>query len=199
MSGKVILRFYEELNFHLPEHLRKKDFELEFEGEPTIQELIESLGVPSEEVDLILAQGRSVGFGYGPKDGERVSVYPIFESINIAEVTQLPDRPLRTTKFVVDSDLVDLAIFMAEEGYDIRFNVFSSWDEIRSISVKEERIILSTHPALVQSEDVTHAILLPLASPELQLEKLLERLDVDRVEKRSSTETPALHLTYPER
>ena len=60
----VILRFYEELNRFLPEHLRKRDFEFEFKEEATIQAIIESLGVPSEEVDLILAEGQSIGFDY---------------------------------------------------------------------------------------------------------------------------------------
>ena len=37
--------------------------------------MIESLGVPHAEVDLILVNGESVGFDYIVQDGDRVSVY----------------------------------------------------------------------------------------------------------------------------
>lgn len=176
--AKVILRFYEELNCYLPEHLRKRDFEFEFKEEATIQAIIESLGVPSEEVDLILAEGQSIGFDYVAHTGERISVYPVFESINIAEVTCLPYRPLRSTKFVLDSDLEDLAAHMKQVGYDVRFDLSNSWGEIMAISQKERRIILTSHPALLKSKEVTHAILLPSAAPEIQLRGILDRLEI---------------------
>ena len=45
--------------------------------------MIEALGVPHTEIDLILINGRSVDFTYILQDGDRVSVYPVFESLNI--------------------------------------------------------------------------------------------------------------------
>jgi hypothetical protein len=176
--AKVILRFYEELNCYLPEQLRKRDFEFEFKEEATIQAIIESLGVPSEEVDLILAEGQSIGFDYVARTGERISIYPVFESINIAEVTCLPYRPLRSTKFVLDSDLEDLAAHMKRVGHDVRFDSCNSWSEIMKISEKERRIILTSNPALLRSKGVTHAILLPSTAPEIQLQGIMDRLEI---------------------
>jgi len=175
----VTLRFYEELNLHLPEHWRKTDFEFEFKEELTIQGIIESLGVPSEEIDLILAEGQSVGLGYVPRTGERVSLYPVFETLNISGVTRLPHRPLRSTRFVLDPDLRNLAIHMRGIGHDVHFDSFSSWSEIIRISKKEKRIILTSHPELLQSEEVTHAILLPATAPEIQLQEIMDRLEID--------------------
>ena len=59
---------------------------------------IESLGVPLSEVDLILVNGRSVSFRYRLKDGDRVSVYPIFEQIDITGVTRVRNVPLKEIK-----------------------------------------------------------------------------------------------------
>ena len=61
-------RFYEELNDFLPKEKRKTRFEHKFTGQTSIKDMIESLGVPHIEVDLILVNGISVNFSYIVKD-----------------------------------------------------------------------------------------------------------------------------------
>jgi len=95
---KELFRFYEELNDYLAEGCRKRDFEVRFEEPITVGKAIESLGVPLSEVDLILVNGRSVSFRYRLKDGDRVSVYPIFEQIDITGVTRVRNVPLKKIK-----------------------------------------------------------------------------------------------------
>jgi hypothetical protein len=46
--------------------------------------MIESLGVPHTEVELLLVNGESVGFDRLLGDGDRVAVYPKFEALDIA-------------------------------------------------------------------------------------------------------------------
>jgi len=91
---EVAFRFYEELNDYLPERCRKRDFEVRFEGSVTVGKAIESLGVPLSEVDLILVNGKSVSFRYRLKDGDRVSVYPIFEQLDISGLTRVRKQTL---------------------------------------------------------------------------------------------------------
>jgi len=91
---EVIFRFYEELNDYLSEGCRKRDFEVRFEKPVTVRKAIESLGVPPSEVDLILVNARSVSFRYRLKDGDRVSVYPIFEQLDISGLTRVRKQPL---------------------------------------------------------------------------------------------------------
>ncbi len=57
-------RFYEELNDFLPRHQRKRDIPYIFTAHPAVKDSIEALGVPHTEVDLIIINGRSVGFAY---------------------------------------------------------------------------------------------------------------------------------------
>ena len=66
-----------------PAAQRQVSFEHEWRGTPSIKHLIESLGVPHTEVDLVLANGESVDFTYQVRDGDRISVYPMFESLDI--------------------------------------------------------------------------------------------------------------------
>ncbi len=67
----VTFRFYEELNDFLPRRRRKVDFEIMFKGKRSIKDMIESLGVPHTEVDLILVNGKSVDFNYTLQDKDR--------------------------------------------------------------------------------------------------------------------------------
>jgi len=90
----VEFRFYEELNDHLPPHRRKRTFPVEIAGESTVGELIVDLGVPCDEVDLLLVEGESSDFGRRLTGGERVAVYPVFERFDITPATRLPGRPL---------------------------------------------------------------------------------------------------------
>ncbi|UCF72467.1 MAG: MoaD/ThiS family protein [Deltaproteobacteria bacterium] len=94
MSCNAYFRLYEELNDYLPHEKRKITFSLSLENPTTIKEAICLLGVPPEEVDLVLVNGESVPFNHAINEGDRISVYPIFESLDITEVTRLRDRPL---------------------------------------------------------------------------------------------------------
>ncbi len=96
--GEVIrtveLRFYEELNDHLPPERRKRTFAVELAAAISAGELISALGVPLAEVDLLLVDGESCGFERRLAGGERLAVYPVFERFDITPLTRLPDRPL---------------------------------------------------------------------------------------------------------
>ena len=80
--------------------------------------VIEDLGVPHTEVDLVLADGQSVGFDHRLRDGESISVYPVFESWDIAAVSKVRPEPLREVRFVVDVHLVTLAGYLRMLGFD---------------------------------------------------------------------------------
>jgi sulfur carrier protein ThiS len=94
MSYKAYFRLYEELNDYLPAKKRKITFSLSVQDPTTIKEAICSLGVPPEEVDLVLVNGESVPFNHVIREGDKISIYPIFETLDISNVTRLRDQPL---------------------------------------------------------------------------------------------------------
>ncbi len=111
-------RFYAELNDFLPPSKRLVPFSYPFEVSGSVKDMIESLGVPHTEVDLILANGESVGFSYLVRDGDRISVYPVFESIDIAPIVRVRPQPLRDPRFVLDTHLGRLASYLRMLGFD---------------------------------------------------------------------------------
>jgi len=94
MNDKVYIRVYEELNDYLPPGKRKTTFSISLKGESTTKDVICLLGIPPEEVDLVLVNSESVPFSHSILEGDRVSIYPIFESIDISSITRLRDKPL---------------------------------------------------------------------------------------------------------
>jgi hypothetical protein len=75
---RVDVRFYAELNDFLPRWRRKRPTTCYFDVSGSVKDMIEALGVPHTEVDLILANDESVDFSYRVQDGDKISVYPVF-------------------------------------------------------------------------------------------------------------------------
>lgn len=173
---KVQIRFYEELNDFLPRHTRKKDQQCAFRDRRSVKDLIESLGVPHTEVDLILVNGRSVSFAHIVEDGDRISVYPIFETLPIKDVTRLRPAPLRVSRFVCDVHLGTLARRLRLLGFDTLFNIHTGDTELASLSSEEARILLTRDRSLLMRNIVTRGLVVRAHKPDEQVHEILERL-----------------------
>lgn len=171
-------RFYEELNDFLPYRWKKVAFQYEFSGRPSVKDAIEALGVPHTEIDLILVNGTSVDFTYHLDDGDRVSVYPVFESLDIGSVTRLRAKPLRESRFILDAHLGKLAKHLRLCGFDCLFNNHYSDPELIDIAGTERRIILTRDRALLRNGRVTHAYWIRSQEPGEQLKEVLVRFNL---------------------
>ena len=178
MSGRVAIRFYEELNDFLPPARRKVAFEHAFRQSGSIKDVIEALGVPHTEVDLILVNGSSVDFDYLIRDGDRISVYPMFESMDIAPVTRLRPVPLRTTRFVLDTHLGRLAAYLRLFGFDTLYRNDYDDPTLAAISAAERRILLTRDRQLLMRKQVTHGYFVRETQPRQQLIEVLRRFDL---------------------
>ncbi len=69
------------------------NFPYHFNGKPSVKDAIQAIGVPHTEVDLILVNGISVTFDQHLQPGDQISVYPVFETLDISDVTHLRPRP----------------------------------------------------------------------------------------------------------
>lgn len=176
--AKGTFRFYEELNDFLPKHRKKVDFEAEINGRTSIKEIIEEFGVPPTKVDLVLINGESVDFNCVIKDGDRVSVYPVFESLNIQNVTLLRRFPLRRIRFIADIRLKDIIKPMRMLGFDIEFNDSFTTQDIIEKSIQEKRIILTERKELLKSKSITHGMLIPSGSTVEQVTNIIDDLDI---------------------
>ncbi len=175
---KAIFRFYEELNDFLPECQRKTDFEAAFQGKRSVKDMIEALGVPHTEIDLILINGKSVDFSYIIQDGDRVSVYPVFESLNIENATRLRKVPLRDTRFIAHVHLRDMVKYMRLLGLDVYYDPLLSNRQLIEISRRQKRIILTRSKKLLKFREVTHGIFVRPGTVESQIKRIIDYLDL---------------------
>lgn len=179
MSLKVAyFRFYEELNDFLPTARRKQSFSYHFKGNPSIKDLIESLGVPHTEVDMILVNGKSVDFSWKPSDKDQISVYPVFESLDITQVTHLRNRPLRIVRFICDVHLGKLTKYLRLLGFDTYFDKNINDNEIITISLSEKRIILTRDRQMLKNNRITHGCWIRSTDPRAQIREVMARFDL---------------------
>ena len=149
-------RFYAELNDHLSPDRRYKTLENAFFTPAAVKDMIEGFGVPHTEVDLIIANGQSVGFSYLVQAGDRIAVYPMFESFDVSAEQRLRTRPLRNPKFILDVHLGKLAAYLRMLGFDAEYGRSSADAELAHIAATEHRILLTRDRGLLKHGVVTH-------------------------------------------
>src|ERR1019366_5098447 len=148
-------RFYAELNDFLLLERRFTEFAYGFLDAAPVKDRIESFGVPHTEIDLILVNGQSVDFAYRVQDGDRISVYPVFEAFDIAGLTRLRPEPLREPRFVLDTHLGKLAAYLRLTGFDTLYQNCWGDEELARISRDEHRILLTRDVGLLKRSAVT--------------------------------------------
>ncbi|RLC49126.1 MAG: twitching motility protein PilT [Candidatus Cloacimonadota bacterium] len=171
-------RFYEELNYFLPLDKRKVRFIHYFKGRASIKDMIEAIGVPHPEVDLILINGKSVDFSYIVQHQDEVSVYPVFESLDISKVTKLREKPLRNVKFILDVHLGKLAVYLRIFGFDVLYRNNFTDNDIVHIIEKDNRILLTKDRGLLKRKIVTHGYCVREINPKKQAIEIVKRFDL---------------------
>ncbi len=180
---KICFRFYEELNDFLSKNKRKARFEHNFIDRASVKDVIESFGVPHTEIDLILVNGKSIGFDYLINDGDDISVYPVFESFDISDVQHLRPAPLRNPKFICDVHLGKLARYLRILGLDILYKNNFADEDIAMISLKDKRAILTRDLGILKRSEITHGYFLRSVNVEEQTEEVVKRFDLQKLIK----------------
>jgi len=190
----VTFRFYEELNDFLAPDQRGCEFTCTCARAATTKHMIESLGVPHTEVELLLVNGESVGFDRLLGDGDRVAVYPKFEALDIVPLLRVRERPLRVMRFIADAHLGGLARLLRMIGFDTLHDSHYVDDEIERISRTECRIVLTRDRDLLKRRGITHGCYVHAVRSAGQLSEIVDRLDLARS---SRPFTLCLHCNAP--
>lgn len=173
-------RFYEELNDFLAPMRRHQAFAAPCARAATTKHMIEALGVPHTEVELILVNGESVGFDRLIADGDRVAVYPKFEALDITPLLRVRERPLRESRFVADAHLGGLARLLRLAGFDTLYDNNFDDDEVVALALRDGRIVLTRDRELLKRRELTHGCFIHALKPEEQVREIFARLDLAR-------------------
>ncbi len=175
---EATLRFYAELNDFLPPERRGRPFQHVFQGTPSVKDLIEALGVPHTEVDLILVDGESVGFEQRILGGERISVYPMFETIDIEPLLKVRPQPLRVTRFALDTHLGRLSAYLRMLGFDAWYSNEADDRALAMEASEHRRILLTKDRGLLKRSVVTRGYYVRAIRPLDQVVEVLDKFDL---------------------
>lgn len=173
--ARATFRFYGELNDFLPPERRRTEFEAPCAQAATTKHMIEALGVPHTEVALILVNGEPAGFGKPMADGDRVSVYPGFTTLDPASSASLQPKPPFVPRFVADAHLGGLARLLRMAGFDTLYDNGFLDPDLVAIARSEDRIVLSRDIELLKRRDVALGCYLHATDPDEQLREVAFR------------------------
>ncbi|MGD2058911.1 MAG: Mut7-C RNAse domain-containing protein [Anaerolineales bacterium] len=167
-------RFYAELNDFLPQAQRHVRFQHPFLGNPGIKDVIEALGPPHTEIDLIFVNGVSVGFEHALQGGDRVSVYPRFRELDISVLYNLRPPALDPIRFVLDMHLGRLAAYLRMLGFDCLYWTDAADDRLAQVSHDQRRVLLTRDRGLLKRSIVTYGYWVRHTQPRAQLREVVD-------------------------
>jgi uncharacterized protein with PIN domain len=178
MPDEVNIRFYAELNLLLPAEQRDIGFNYEIRKRRSVKDLIESIGVPHTEVDLIFVNDQSVDFTYQVEGGEQIRIYPSCSNFdNPALIHNQPDTP-EEPGFLADVHLGRLATYLRMLGFDTLYRNDYEDATLAHISAQQNRILLTCDRKLLMRKAVSHGYLVKSRKPRRQIHEVLKRFDL---------------------
>lgn len=151
-KAQVTMRFHGALNDFLSPAHRHQTFSHALRGCPSVKDLIESLGPPHPEVDVVRVDGAAVDFTHRVQPGACVEVYPasMVEAPGVRVGPPLQDTP----RFVLDVGLGRLVGFLRMLGFDALWRNDFADDTLARLSHDEDRILLSRDIGVLKRGEV---------------------------------------------
>jgi hypothetical protein len=167
------------LNDFLDPGARQRPIEAEAHFGTSVKDLVESLGVPHVEIDLITVNGESRGFDHRIGDGDRIGVYPEFSVFDLDPIRRIHRPPVPPGRFVLDVHLGRLARYLRLFGMDVCYRNDYTDPELVRVSLEENRTLLSRDRELLKRNAVIHGFRLRSTRPIKQLMEVFVRLPAD--------------------
>lgn len=178
MPFSVTLRMYASLNDFLPAARRQTAFQHTLPLSSSVKDLIEAVGVPHTEVDLILANDEWVGFDQPVAPGDRIAVFPAFKTLDLANLHRLQPSALAEPCFLADNHLGRLTRYLRMLGFDAVHDLRLQDDELARRSAREDRILLTRDRALLKRKVVKRGYWLRGVDPRRQLAEVVDHFDL---------------------
>ena len=177
----VRFRFYGQLNDFPPRQLRHGRFAHTLRGPASVKDVIEALGVPHPEVDVIVVNGQPTEFAYPMQDGDDVAVYPAFHRVDVTSLRRVGSDPPQPVRFALDIHLRKLATLLRLAGFDAR--LLTEDAEVAQVSAADGRVALTRDVGLLKRSVIQHGHWIRQTDPERQFAEVLERFDLaDRMD-----------------
>lgn len=166
MTQQVKISFYDELKdfFSFDETLMQQDkvaVQHVLEQKRSVKDLFESMGVPHTEVDVIMVNGRSVGFDSPVNAGDDIALYPtnskyINQNLGKKSLIHCVPEVQGEYRFILDVHLGRLASYLRMLGFDVLYTNQCDDEELAETSAKEARLLLTCDRLLLMRKIVEY-------------------------------------------
>ncbi|NBD09866.1 MULTISPECIES: Mut7-C RNAse domain-containing protein [Corallococcus] len=175
-ARQLTVRFHGALNDFLAPERRGQVLTQVLQGSPSVKDLIESLGPPHPEVDVVLVDGEPVGFGHRVEADTRVDVYPVTVRVSRVAAESRVGPPLPAMpRFVLDVGLGRLSGFLRMLGFDTLWRNDFADDFLARLSRDESRVLLTRDLGLLKRSEVVHGYFPRATDPAHQLVEVVRR------------------------
>lgn len=175
---QVRVRLYGALNDFLPPERRGLEFIHTFTGTPSVKDLLESLGPPHPELDVILVNGEAVDFSHRVEGGSRVAAYPAFHTLDVTPLTRVGLPLPEELRFALDVGLGRLSGFLRMLGFDTLWRNDYADEVLARLSRDEQRIVLTRDIGLLKRAEVGHGYFPRNPDPADQLVEVVRRFQL---------------------
>ena len=172
---EVTVRAYGQLNDFVAPPRRQAAWRHSVDGHPSVKDVVESLGIPHPEIDLILVNGASVAFDHIIRSGDRIAVFPRFWTLDITTLSRVRAQPFEVIRFVADVHLGKLARRLRLAGLDTVYRDDADDAMLAELADRERRVLLTRDQGLLKRRVVTHGYFVRNTSPHGQFVEILRR------------------------
>lgn len=165
--------FTRPANGERPAHVEPVVVTARFDGRPALKDVIEAVGVPHCEVDLVLADGAPLTLEMAARDGVTLDVFPAGEG---------PPGPARllpaaqeTPRFLLDGHLGRLASLLRLLGFDTAWERDADDAALAARSAAEDRTLLTRDLGLLKRGVVRRGAFVRATAPMRQAAEVLTR------------------------
>jgi uncharacterized protein with PIN domain len=140
--------------------------------------MIESLGVPHCEVELMVVNNAAVDFSYLVQPDDDIHVYPNTNAHNLAPTVLLRPALKGVPRFILDQHLGRLAAYLRMMGFDTLYRNDYDDDELALVSSRENRVLLTRDVGCLKRSIVTYGYFVRETNPKLQVSEVVKRFDL---------------------
>jgi uncharacterized protein len=172
----VRFRFHGDLVLFLGSRASDGVIERSLREKTSIKDVIESCGVPHPEVDVVVVNGHSVGFGEPVASEAEVEVFPIGHCHTLSTYKHL--QCSRTLIFVADGHLGKLTRNLRLFGFDVAYDQNASDEELLEVMTSENRALLTRDRRLLMHAVVRHGYWPRSQNADEQTIEVIRRFDL---------------------
>jgi uncharacterized protein with PIN domain len=177
MESAAVFRFYNSLNDFLSPANKNCDIKYWFNGNPSIKDAIEAIGIPHTEVNEITINGTFIDFSYPLRANNHADVFPLVNITNRSTHSVIPPLP-HPVSFIADVHAGKLARELRLFGFDTAYENNLNDQQVADIAERENRVVLTRDIGLLKHKKIKWGYWLRSQHVQEQLAEVINRYNL---------------------